>query len=159
MSTPEQKEKRFSLFMDSGIMDDKNWKKEEVKHRTKQCIKLWEKMQEGMTHTRSPVTYVELKEERVGRRKDVVEAAQEERNVNTFTVIQSHENHHAIIDQHGEILGYWYRIKPELLKTLGETTAALPPAKVNTSNRGDYPTYHYLVWHDYSAIPYASVDY
>ena len=40
-----------------------------------------------MTHTRSPVTYVELKEEKVRRRKDVVEAAQEERNVNTFTVI------------------------------------------------------------------------
>ena len=79
-----------------------------------------------MTHTRSPVTYVELKEEKVGRRKDIVEAAQEGRNVNTFTVIQSHENHHAIIDQHGEILGYWYRIKPELLKILGETTAALP---------------------------------
>jgi hypothetical protein len=87
MSTPEQKEKRLSLFMDSSIMDDKNWKKEEVKHQTKQCIKLWEKMQEGMTYTRSPVTYVELKEEKVGRQKDVVEAAQEERNVNTFTVI------------------------------------------------------------------------
>ena len=159
MSTPEQKEKRFSLFMDSGIMDDKNWKKEEVKHRTKQCIKLWEKMQEGMTHTRSPVTYVELKEERVGRRKDVVEAAQEERNVNTFTVIQSHENHHAIIDQHGEILGYRYRIKPELIKTLGETTAALPPTKVNAGNRGDYPTRHYSVWRDYKAIPYASAEY
>ena len=133
MSTLEQKEKRFSLFMDSGIMDDKNWKKEEMKHRTKQCIKLWEKMQEGMTHTRSPVTYVEL-EKKVGRRKDVVVAAQEERNVNMFTVIQSHENHHAIIDQHGEILGYRYRIKPELLKTLRETTAALPPAKVNAGN-------------------------
>jgi uncharacterized protein YeaC (DUF1315 family) len=134
MLTPEQKEKRFSLFMDSGIMDNKNWKKEEVKHWMKQCIKLWEKMQEGMTHTRSPVTYVELKNEKVGRWKDVVEATQEEGNVNMFTVIQSYENHHAIIDQHGEILGYRYRIKPELLKTLRETTAALPPAKVNAGN-------------------------
>ena len=87
MSTSEQKEKRFSLFMDSSIMNDKNWKKEEVKHQTKQCIKLWEKMQEGMTHTRSPVTYVELKEEKVGRWKNVVEVAQEERNINTFMVI------------------------------------------------------------------------
>ena len=112
-----------------------------------------------MTHTRSPVTYVELKEEKVGRRKDVVEAAQEERDVNTFTVIQSHENHHAIIDQHGEILGYWYHIKRELLKILRETTAALPPAKVNAGNRGDYPTRHYSVWHDYKAIPYASAEY
>jgi hypothetical protein len=30
-------------------------------------------MQEGMTHTRSPVIYVELKEEKVGRQKDIVE--------------------------------------------------------------------------------------
>ena len=87
-----------------------------------------------MTHTRLLVTYVELKKEKVGRRKDVVEAVQEERNVNTFTVIQSHENHHTIIDQHGEILGYRYCIKPELLKTLREITAALPPAKVNAGN-------------------------
>jgi len=57
-----------------------------------------------MTHMRSPVIYVELKEEKVGRQKDIVEMAQEERNINTFTIIQSHENHHAIIDQYGEIL-------------------------------------------------------
>ncbi len=109
--------------MDSGAMDDKNWKKEEVKHRMKQYIKLWEKMQKDMTYTTSPVSYVELKEEKVGRRKDVVEAAQE-RDINTFTVINSHENHHAIIDERGEILGYRYRIKPEHLQTLEETTAA-----------------------------------
>jgi hypothetical protein len=102
---------------------------------------------------------VELKEEKVGRRKDVVEAVQEERNVNTFMVIQSHENHHAIIDQHDEILGYRYRIKPELLKTLKETTAALPPAKVNAGNRADYLIRHYSVWRDYKVIPYASAEY
>ena len=83
---------------------------------------------------RSPVTYVELKEEKVGRQKDIMEAAQEERNVNMFTVIQSYENHHVIIDQYGEILGYRYCIKPKLLKTLREMTAALPPAKVNAGN-------------------------
>jgi hypothetical protein len=77
--------------MDSGAMDDKNWKKEEVKHQMKQYIKLWEKMQKDMTYMTSPVSYVELKEKKVGRRKDVVEAAQEERDINTFTVINSHE--------------------------------------------------------------------
>jgi hypothetical protein len=159
MTTSQQKERRVSLLMDSGAMDDKNWKKEEVKHRMKQYIKLWEKMQKDMTYTTSPVSYVELKEKKVGRRKDVVEAAQEERDINTFTVINSHENHHAIIDERGEILGYRYRIKQEHLQTLEETTAALPPAKVNAGNRGDYPTRHYSVWRDYSAIPYASAEY
>ena len=159
MTTLEQKEKRFSLFTDCGVMDDKNWPKEEVKHRTQQCIKMWEKMQKGMTYTKSPVTYVELKEEKVGRRKEVLEAAKEERDVNTFTVIKSHENHHMIIDQHGEILGYRYRIKRDLLKRVEETTAALPPAKVNARNRGDYPTRHYSVWRDYSKTPYESAEY
>jgi len=86
-------------------------------------------------------------------------SAKEGRDVNTFTVIKSHENHHAIIDQHGEILGYRFRIKPELLKTLDETTAALPSAKVNARNRGDYPTRHYSVWRDYSKTPYESAEY
>ena len=56
-------------------------------------------------------------------------------------------------------MGYWYRIKPKLLNTLRETTAAPPPAKVNASNRGDYPARHYSVWRDYSAIPYVSAGY
>ena len=159
MTTSQQKERRVSLLMDSGVMDDKNWKKEEVKHRMKQYIKLWEKMQKDMTYTTSLVSYVELKEQKVGRRKEVVEGAKEERDINTFTVINSNDNHHAIIDEHGEILGYRYRIKLEHLKMLEKTTAALPPAKVNTDNRGDYPTCHYSVWHDYSPIPYASADY
>jgi hypothetical protein len=64
-----------------------------------------------------------------------------------------------IIDQHGEILGYQYHIKPELSNILRETTTALPPAKINASNQGDYPICHYSVWHDYSAIPYASAEY
>ena len=64
-----------------------------------------------------------------------------------------------IIDEEHDILGYRYRIKPELLKTLEETTVALPPAKVNAGNREDYPTHHYSVWRDYKAIPYASAEY
>ena len=112
-----------------------------------------------MTETKSPVTYVELKEARVGKQNEVLEAAKEGRDVNTFTVIKSHENHHAIIDQHGEILGYRFRIKPELVNTLDETTAALPPARVNACNRGDYPTRHYSVWRDYSPIPFESAEY
>jgi hypothetical protein len=146
-------------LMDSGAMDDKNWKKEEVKHRIKQYIKLWEKMQKDMTYTTSPVSYVELKEQKVGRWKEVVERAKEERDINTFTVINSYDNHHAIIDECREILGYQYRIKLEHLQILEETTAALPSTKVNAGNQGDYPTRHYSVWRDYSPIPYESTDY
>ena len=159
MTTSQQKEKRVSLLMDSGAMDDKNWKKEEVKHRMKQYIKLWEKMQKDMTYTTSPVSYVELKEQKVGRRKEVVEGVKEERDINMFMVINSYDNHHVIIDECSEILGYRYHIKLEYLQTLEETTEALSPTKVNTSNRGNYPMCHYSVWRDYNAIPYASADY
>jgi hypothetical protein len=160
MTTPQQKEKKLSLFMDSGVMDDMNWPKDDkLKHRIKQRINMWEKWQKDMTETKSPITYVELKEARVGKQNEVLEAAKEGRDVNTFTVIKSHKNHHAIIDQHGEILGYRFRIKHELLNTLDETTAALPPARVNARNRGDYPTRHYSVWRDYSTIPFESAEY
>jgi hypothetical protein len=106
MTTSQEKERRVSLLMDSGAMDDKNWKKEEVKHQMKQYIKLWEKMQKNMTYTTSLVSYVELKEQKVGRQKEVVERAKEERDINTFTIINSYDNHHVIIDKRREILGY-----------------------------------------------------
>jgi hypothetical protein len=80
-------------------------------------------------------------------------------NINTFMVIKSHENHHAIIDNCGVTLGYRYHIKPELLKTLEETTADLPHMGVNAGKRGNYPTRHYTVWRDYSKEPYESADY
>jgi hypothetical protein len=106
MMTSQEKERRVSLLMNLGIMDDKNWKKEEVKYRMKQYIKLWEKMQNNMIYMISPVSYMELKEQKVGRQKEVVERAKEKRDINIFTVIKSYDNHHAIINKHGEILGY-----------------------------------------------------
>ena len=80
-------------------------------------------------------------------------------NTNMFTVINSDEKHHAIIDERGVILGYRYRVKPELLETLKETTADLPHMGVNTGKRENYPTHHYTVWHDYSKELYESADY
>ena len=97
----------------------------------------------------SRISYMQLKEDRKGIREKVLEAAKQG-DVETFTVIKSHENHHAIIDEQREILRYRYRIKPELLKTLEETTAALPHTEVNAGNRGNYPTRYYTVWRDYS---------
>ena len=53
----------------------------------------------------SPVTYVQLKEDRKGRQKEVLEVVKQG-DINTFMVIKSYENYHTIIDEHGEILGY-----------------------------------------------------
>jgi hypothetical protein len=161
-STSEQNEldRRILLLMDCGAMNDKNWSgtKSEIKQQTRRYVKMWRKMEKDMTHTISPITYVQLKEDRKGRQKEVLKAAKEG-DINTFTVIKSHENHHAIIDERGEILGYRYRIKPELLRTLEETTADLPHTGVNAGKRGNYPTRHYTVWRDYSKDPYESADY
>ena len=64
-----------------------------------------------------------------------------------------------IIDERGEILGYWYCIKPDLLRTLEETTEDLSRTGVNVGNRGNYPTRHYIVWRDYSIELYKSSEY
>jgi hypothetical protein len=58
-----------------------------------------------MTYTTSLVSYVELKEQKVGRR-EVVERAKEEKDINMFTIIKSYDSHHVIIDERGKILGY-----------------------------------------------------
>ena len=62
-------------------------------------------MQRDIAYTKFPVTYMQLKEDRKGKQKDVLEAAKQA-DINTFTVIKSYENHHVIIDERGEILGY-----------------------------------------------------
>ena len=71
MTTFEQNEfkGRFSLLMDCGAMNDKNWLSDEVKHRTKKVLKGWQHQQKGIVHTTSPVTYIQLKEDRKGRQK------------------------------------------------------------------------------------------
>ena len=71
--------------MDCGAMNNKNWLEGEVKHRMKKFLQLWQHKQKGMVYMISPVTYVQLKEDRKGTQKEVLEAAKEE-DINTFTV-------------------------------------------------------------------------
>ena len=89
-----------------------------------------------MTYITSPITYVQLKKDRKGRQKEVLEAVKQG-DMNTFTVIKSHKNHHVIIDERSEILDYRYCIKPDLLRTLEEMTEDLPCMGVNTGNQGN----------------------
>ena len=81
----------------------------------------------------SLITYVQLKEDRKGRQKEVLEVAKQG-DMNNFMVIKSHENYCVIIDKCDEILGYRYHIKLDLLRILDETTEDLPHTGVNTSN-------------------------
>ena len=76
MTTSESNEfdRRVSLLMDYGAIKDKNWPDKEVKKRTRLFLKLWEKTQKDMTYTTSLITYVQLKEDRKGRQKKVLEA-------------------------------------------------------------------------------------
>jgi hypothetical protein len=57
-----------------------------------------------MIYIISLILYVQLKEDRKRRQKEVLEAAKQ-RDINMFMIIKSHENHHVIIDECGEILG------------------------------------------------------
>ena len=97
-SKSDEFDRRVSLLMDCGAMKDKDWPDKSVKKRIKCFLKLWEKMQKGMTYTTSLISYVQLKEDRKGIREEVLEVAKQG-DVDMFTVIKSHENHHAIIDE------------------------------------------------------------
>ena len=79
-----------------------------------------------------------MEEDRKGIQKEVLEAAKQE-DINTFTVIKSYQDHHAIIDEYDKILGYRYRIKPDLLEVLRKITTNLPHTKVNAGIRENYP--------------------
>ena len=68
-------DRRVKLLIDCGVMKDKDWRNQDVKKRTKYFLKLWEKIQKGMTYTTSPISYVQLKEDRKGTKEKVLEAA------------------------------------------------------------------------------------
>jgi hypothetical protein len=54
----------------------------------KKVLKGWQHQQKSMVYMTSPVTYVQLKEDRKGRQKEVLEIAKEG-DINMFTVIKS----------------------------------------------------------------------
>ena len=78
-------------------------------------------MKTDMTYTTSPVMYIQLKEDRKGKQKEILEVAKQG-DINMFTVIKFDENHHAIIEC-GKILRYHCCIKCELFRMLEEMTA------------------------------------
>jgi hypothetical protein len=155
----EWKQNKFdqevSFLINSGAMSDKEWKPEKMKHKTEHCLKIWKRLQRGIQYTVSPVSYVKLKAKRKGRKSKVLKAAKEG-VVDNFTVIESHENHHAIVDKYGHVLGYRYRIKPELLETLRNSTSNLPRKRVKA---GVQDNYCYTVWRDYAKVPYESSEF
>ena len=62
---------------------------------------------DGYSIYESPITYVQLNENGKGDLKKVLEAAKQG-DTDTFTIIRSHENHHAIIDEHSECFTQHY---------------------------------------------------
>ena len=132
-------------------MADKGWKPEKIVHETQHCLKMWKRLQQVIQYTRSRVSYSKLKARRKRKKLEVLKAVQDG-VIEDFTVIESHEKHHAIVDRYGQVLGYRYRIKEELLETLSNSTLKLPRKRVKAGIRGGYPTRHYTVWRDYAMV-------
>ena len=99
-----------------------------------------------------------MKAKRKGKKLEVLKATKKG-VVDNFIVIETDENHHAIIDKYGHILSYQYHIKLELLETLKNSTSRLPRRQVKAGVRGTYPTWHYTVWRDHAIIPYQSSEF
>ena len=68
-------DRRVSLLIDCGAIKNKDWPNKGVKKRTKCFLKLWEKMQKGMTYTTSPISYIQLKEDRKRTREKILKVA------------------------------------------------------------------------------------
>jgi hypothetical protein len=162
MSQLQQEQNKFenevSLLINSGAMADKGWKPEKAKHKTQHCLKIWKRLQGDIQYTISRVSYRKLKAKRKGKKLEVLKAAKEG-VVEDFTVIESSKNHHAIVDRYGEVLGYRYPIKRQLLETLIDSTSNLPRKRRKAGVRGSYPTRHYTVWRDYALVPRESSEF
>jgi hypothetical protein len=55
-------DRRVSLLINYRAIKDKDWLNQDVKKKTRFFLKLWEKMQKGMTHMISEILYIQLKE-------------------------------------------------------------------------------------------------
>jgi hypothetical protein len=142
-------------LLNSGAMDDLCWPADRARKNAKNFLQRWWKAQKDMTWTLSTVTYIELKEV---LKKGHIDAAKIG-DPDTFMVIASGEEHHAIVDERGVILGYRYRIPEDLITTLTESSLKLPPTGMDAGVRGQYPTRHYAVWREYALEPFFSSEY
>ena len=142
----------------SGALRDLCLSSDEEVTTAKDYLTSWRESQQDMTWSLSPVLYHELKKNRRENHKHVLEAA-ESSDISDFLYIDSAEQHHAIVDRHGNILGYRYPIPEQFLKSLPASTSALPCISTKAGVRGQYPTRHYAVWKEYTNQPTLSHEY
>ena len=84
ISKSNEFDRRVLLLINCRAIKDKDWRNQDVKKRTKAFLKLWEKIQKGMTYTTSLISYVQLKEDRKRTQKKVLEAVKQG-DINMFT--------------------------------------------------------------------------
>jgi hypothetical protein len=157
-ATPAALKRTMQNLLNLGAICDFSWPVDKATKNTKNLVRCWWKAQEGMKQTLSPVTYIQLKVELKKRHVDVLDAAKVG-DPNAFTVVAVGEEHHAIVDERGVILGYRYRIPGDLLTTLTESSLKLPCTGVDAGVRGQFPTRHYTVWREYALEPFLSSEY
>ena len=137
------------------------WPHHKARQNATRLVRRWRKQQEGITTTRSPVDYVELKRHSTCARKAHLAAATRP-DPATFTIIPSSDGpatHHQILDSRGYVLGYRQPIPADLLQRLRDSTADLPHVRPTNTVRGQFTHRHYAVWRDYAAVPFQSSEY
>ena len=155
---PAAVQREVQNLLNSGALRDFNWPADQIRKNALDLWESWKIAQAGMQRTISPITYVQLKDEKRKHYKSVLENATAT-NLDAFTLITSAAEHHSIIDDRGVILGYRCRIPQTLLATLSASSSQLPCTRVDAGIHGQYPTRHYAVWKEYASKPHLSSEY
>ena len=149
---------KINQLLGSGAMRDLGWPQDKARQNARRFLARWERQQEGMGVTMSPVSYLDLQEmSHVKAQIAIARATQ--RDPETFTVIPTAANHHLIQDDRGVTLGYRYRVPMPLLTGLATSTANLPATKMTDSVRGRFRNRHYAVWRDSAKLPYLNTEF
>ena len=155
---PAAVQREVQNLINSGALQDFNWPADQIRKNASDLLESWKIAQAGMQQTISPITYIQLKDEKRKHYKSVLESTTTT-NLDAFTVIISAAEHHSIVDDHGVILGYQCRIPQTLLATLSASSSQLPCTRVDAGICGQYPTHHYAVWKEYASKPHLSSEY
>ena len=85
---PAAVEREVQNLLNSGALQDFNWPADQIRKNTLDLLESWKIAQAGMQRTISPITYVQLKDEKRKHYKSVLENATTT-NLDAFTVITS----------------------------------------------------------------------
>ncbi|ELR04729.1 hypothetical protein VC83_00694 [Pseudogymnoascus destructans] len=152
----DQHESRLNHLLQTGAFRDAKLplgqSRRQFAHR---ALKRWYKFNEGCDIITAERTWRQLKADMKGY--DL--PAPDPKALVSYHSIPSTPQTHLVLDPHGRILAYKFRVPLNLIATLASSSEQLPPKSVQCQRRGHFECSHFALWADSSPDLMMSSEY